>query len=89
MCFHGPNLVSCKVITGTDVKRILVIGAYLLTPTLEHLSDLEEDLTCLWDHYLIFLSALITDIVQSQNRRSQQVSGLLMDFGLMDLLLHF
>ena len=41
--FHGPNVVRCKIVSGG--KWTLLISAYLLTPTLEHLPDLEEDIT--------------------------------------------
>ena len=41
--FHGPNRVSCKVIT--DGKHTLIIGVYLSPSTFEHLQDWEEALT--------------------------------------------
>ena len=41
--FHGPNVVSCKVI-GSG-KRTLIIGSYLPPSTLYHLPYLEEALT--------------------------------------------
>ena len=41
--FHGPNRVSCNIVAGG--KRTPLLGAYLSPSTLEHLPDLEEDLT--------------------------------------------
>ena len=40
--FHGPNVVSCKVVTGTYHNPIIV--SYLPLCTLAHLPDLEEAL---------------------------------------------
>ena len=41
--FHGPNVMSCEVVSGG--KRTLFVGAYLPLSTLQHLPDLEEALT--------------------------------------------
>ena len=38
--FHGPNVVSCKIVTGRT--KTPVVGAYLPPSTLEHLPDVEE-----------------------------------------------
>ena len=42
MCFHGPNMVSCKLVTGNIWT--LYIGAYLSSSTLKNLQDTEEAL---------------------------------------------
>ena len=42
ICFHGKNVVSCKVITGTS--QTTIIGAYLPRYMLTQLPDLEEAL---------------------------------------------
>ena len=65
MHFHGPNVVSCKVVAS--VKRTLLIGAYLPPYTLEHLTDLEEDLTRFRYQYSIAVGDLNADSGQSQN----------------------
>ena len=38
--FHGPNVVSYKIVTGRT--KTPVVGAYLPPSTLEHLLDVEE-----------------------------------------------
>ena len=43
MRFHRPTVVRCKVVTGS--KRTLLIGACLPPSTLEHLPNLDNDLT--------------------------------------------
>ena len=85
--FHGPNVVSCEVITNG--KRTQIISAYILPSTLEHLPDLKEALTCFQDQDPIFIGEISNDIGKSQNPFSQQVADLLVGFSLMDLLLHF
>ena len=84
--FHGSNVVSCEVVTSG--KRTTLIGAYIPNSTLDHLQDLEEALTRFRDHYPIVLEELNVNIVQSHNLHIQQVADLLMDFGLVEILLH-
>ena len=38
--FHGPNVVSCEIVSGG--KKTLIIRAYLTPPTLDHLTGIEE-----------------------------------------------
>ena len=85
--FHGTNVVSCKVIT--EVQCNLIIGAYLLPYTLEHLLELEEALACFQDQYPIVIGYLSANIGKPQNPRSQQIADLITKSGLMDLLHHF
>ena len=87
--FQGPNVVSCKVVTFTNIKRTPVIGSYLPPYTLEHLPDLEEALVLFQEHNTIVLREIIANIGQGHNLRTHQVSDLIMYFGLIDLLLHF
>ena len=81
------KVVSYKVIA--DGKRTPIIGSYLPPSTLGHLPDLEEARTRFWDQDPIVIGNLSADIVKSQNSRSQQVADLLMEFSMMELLLHF
>ena len=37
--YHGPNVVSCELITG--ITRTPLAGTYLPPSTLDHLPDLE------------------------------------------------
>ena len=37
--YHGPNVVSCEIITG--LNRTPLVGAYLTPSMLEHLPDLD------------------------------------------------
>ena len=85
--FHGPNVVSCKIFG--DSKGTPLIGTYLPPSTLENLLDLEEAMT--WFEYQdpIVLWDLNADTVQAQNPRIQQVTNMLMKFGLVDLLHQF
>ena len=80
-------MLISEVVTGR--KRTPLIGTYLPPSTLEHLPDLEEAMTRFWDQYPIVLGYLNSNTGQSQNPLSQQVSDLLMQFELMDLLHHF
>ena len=82
--FHGINIVRCEVVTS---KWTLLIGAYLLPYTLEHLQYLTVALTRFHYQYPILLGYLNAKI-QSQNPCSHHVTYLLMEFGLVDLHLH-
>ena len=53
MHFHRPNMVSYEV--ATNIKRTLIIGAYLPPSTLEHSPELQEALTRLRDQDTILL----------------------------------
>ena len=66
-----------------------IICTYLSPSTLEHLSDLKEDLTLFQDQDPIVIGYLSADISKPQNPHSQQVADLMTDFGLMNLLHHF
>ena len=39
-CFHGPNVVSCEIVTG--IQRTTLIRAYLPPDNMDCLPDLEE-----------------------------------------------
>ena len=68
-CFHGPNVVRCKVVTG---KHAPLIGSYPPPPsTLEHLTELVEALTHFWDQETIVLWDLNANI-KSQNPASRR-----------------
>ena len=82
-------MVSCEVITDTNVKRTPIIGSCLPPPTLEHLPDLEDSLKPFRYQYTIVLGDLSADIGQAYNPRSHQVADFLMDFGLINLIHHF
>ena len=85
--FHGPNVVSCEVISGGKWNPLIVV--YLPTSTLEHLLDLEEALKNFRDEDAIVLENLKANIGQDQNLRSQYVADLIMEFGLVDLIHNF
>ena len=42
MCYYGPNVVICELVTG--LTRTLLVGVYIPPSTLKHLPDLEEAL---------------------------------------------
>ena len=77
MGFHGPNVVTCEVITR---KWTLLIGAYLPNSALEHLPDLAEALTKLYHQNPILLGDL-----NAHNSFSHHTIDILMEFGLVDL----
>ena len=84
--FHGTNVVSYEVVsTG---KRTPLVGSYAPPSTLEHLPDIEEDLSRFRYQYPIVLGDLNTYIGQAQNPRSQQFADMLMDFSLVELIRH-
>ena len=86
MRFHGPNVVSCKVVTHG--RRTPIIGAYLPPSTLHQLPDLEESLTRFQDQDTIVLGDLYAKTSQAQNPRSQKVAAMILEFRLMELLRH-
>ena len=83
---HRLNVVSCEIFAVS--KRTLLIGIYLPNSTLEHLPELEEAMTRLQYQDQNMVGYLIADIGQSHNPSSQQVTNMLMDFSLVDLLHH-
>ena len=85
--FHGPNMVSCEVISSS--KRTPLVGAYLPPYTLEHLPNLYEALSHLQYQEPIVIWYLKDEIGKVQKPCSQKVAGLLMYFRLVDLLQHF
>ena len=85
--FHRPDVVSCKVITGTSCT--MIVGAYLPTYTLAHLPYLEETLARLQGQYPIILGDINMDLDEDQNMLSQLIAYLLMEFGFIDLMHHF
>ena len=42
MRYHGPNMVSCELVTGLICTPLVVV--YLPPSTIDHLQDLEEAL---------------------------------------------
>ena len=86
--FHSMGTVSCEVVSGS--KRNLIFGAYPPPPsTLYHLPNMEEALTHFWDQDPIVLGDLNAKIGQAHKPFSQQVSDLLIEFRLVDLLRNF
>ena len=77
-------MVNFEVVAGS--KQTPIVGAYLLTSTLEHLPDLEESLTRFRDQYPIVLGNLNSDIGEAHNHYIHKVADLLMEFGMVDLL---
>ena len=80
-------MVRCKVITSS--KQNPLIGAYLSPYTLEHLPDLDEDLTRFSVQDPIVVGDINADIRQVQNPCIQKVSDLLIEFGMLYLLRYF
>ena len=85
--FHGPNVVSCVVVSGS--KRMPMIGVYLPPSTLDHLPDLEEAINRFPQQDPIIMGDLNADIHDLSTNRSQQVAAFLATFGLLDVLTHF
>ena len=85
MRYHGPNVVSCNIVTG--LTRTPLVGAYLPLSTLEHLPDLEEALQRFRGP--IYLRGLNVDLYEARILHSQSVSDLLAEYGLIDLVRHF
>ena len=85
--FHGPNVVSCKIVTGTT--RNPLVGAHLPPLTLEHLSGVEEELQQFKGWYPIVLGDLNVGLDDAQSLRSQRVADLLTEYSLIDLVRNF
>ena len=83
--YHGPNLISCKIVTGITWNPL--IGAYLPLSTLENLPDLEEALQRFRDP--IILGDLNMDLDDVRSPRSQQVAYLFEEYVLIDLVRNF
>ena len=87
MLFHGPNLVSCKIISGG--QHTLLIGAYLPLSNIDHLLNLEEAVNRFQWRDSISIWDLNADIGRLQNPRIQQVADFLEYFGIVDILSHY
>ena len=83
--YHGPNMVSCDIITG--LTRTPLIGEYIPLLTMEHLLDLEEALQRF--RYPVVLGELNVDLNKMSSLRIQQVAYLLAEYGLVDQFRHF
>ena len=85
--FHRPNMVTCKPIAGDQL--ILLIGAYLPSSTLYHLSNFQKALKRFQVRDPVIQGDLKVDIGRLRNPWDQQVAYFLFSFGLVDLLAHF
>ena len=73
MRYHGPNMVSCKLINR--LTRTPLVGAYLPLSTLDHLPDLEEYLKRF--KYPIVLGDLNADLDKARSLQIQKMADLL------------
>ena len=82
--FHGPNLVSCKIVTWPT--RTPLVGAYLPLSMMEHLLDIEEALQLFkgWD--TIVLGDLNVELYNAWVLQSQRMADLLTEFSLIYLI---
>ena len=85
--FHGPNMVSCKIVSGNQITPL--IGAYIPPSTMYHLPDLEESLDRFLRRDPIIMGYMNADIFCLWNSCDQQVSDFLASLELMDFLGHF
>ena len=69
MCYHGPNVVSCKIVTGLTLTPL--VGAYVPPSTLEHLTGLQKALQRCRDP--IFLGDLNMDLDKARSLHIQRV----------------
>ena len=69
MRYHGPNMVSCKIVVRLTWTPL--VGAYLPPLTLEHLPDLEEALQHFRDP--IFPGGVKLDLNKTRSLCSQSV----------------
>ena len=70
MCFHGPKLVSYKIVTGPTQTPL--VGMYLPLSTLEHLPDVKEALQRFRGQYPIVRGNLNVDLDNARSSRSQR-----------------
>ena len=87
MRFHGPSVVSCKIVYGDQRTPLIVV--YFRTSNLDHLLDLDEALNLFFGRNPVVLGDLNADIGCLRNPHNQQVAEFLASFGLVDLLGHF
>ena len=85
MRYHGPNVVICKL--ATRLIWTPLFNVYLPPSMLEHLPDLEEALKRFREP--IFLGDLNMDLDDERIPRRKQVSDLLTEYGIIDLVLQF
>ena len=83
--YHGANVVSCNILTGLTWTPL--VRAYLPPLTLEYLPDLEEALQRFSNP--ISLGDLNVDLGEARILRSQIVSDLLTEYGIIDLVRNF
>ena len=68
MQFHGPNVLSCEIVSG--IKRTPLAIVYLTLTTLYHLPDLEEALNRFPGIDPIVLEELKSDLVWMGNPKT-------------------
>ena len=85
--FHGPNVVSCKIVSG--IQQIPLIVAYLTPTTLYHLPGLKEALDSFPRRYPIIMGGLNADVGRMGKPQSQNLAYFLEYSGLVYLLGHF
>ena len=78
-------MVNCEIFNG--LTRTPLVGVYLPPLILEHLPDVEEALQRFRGP--ILLGDLNVDLNKARRLRSQRVSDLLTEYGLIDLVQHF
>ena len=78
-------MVICELVN--ELTWTPLFGSYLPLSTLEHLTDLEEDLNRFRNP--IVLGYLNVDLDEVRSPRSQQVSDLLAEYSLIDQVRHF
>ena len=83
-CFHRPNVVSCKLISGD--QQTVLIGSCLSPSTLDHMPDLEEALKFFLFRDPVVLRDLNADISGLRNPRYQQVADFLESFRMVNIL---
>ena len=80
--FHGPNVVSCEIVTGPTQTPL--VGAYFPPSTLEHLPYIKEALQRLKGWVPIILGDIKVDLDDAWSSRVQRVADLLMEYCLID-----
>ena len=82
MRYHGPNVVSCKIVTR--LARTPLVKLYLQPSMLEHLPNLDEALQCFRDPIVMFY--LNADTNKARSTWRQSVLALLVEYRLIDLV---
>ena len=87
VCKHGPNVISCELVTGP--KRVPLVGVYIPPNDLTTLGYLEQALERFPTGNPVVLGDLNVNLESPRDEREMEIVDLLCTSGLQDMMSHF